>query len=62
MSASRAWNEAPCSFMCVSAASLSWQPEQTDAVGEMLRSSVETVRSAPVSIVVGRASSASSVE
>src|SRR4029453_3870740 len=62
MSASRAWNDAPCSFMCVNAASLSWHAEQTDAVGEMFRSSVETLLSAPVSIVVGRPLCVSSVE
>src|SRR6185503_9653460 len=61
MSVSRAWNDAPCSFMCVKAASLSWHAEQTEAVGEMFRSSVETLRSAPVAIVVGSAANAFSV-
>ena len=48
--------------MCVSAATSSWHAEQTEAVWEMFRSSVETLLLAPVSIVVGRPLCVSSVE
>jgi hypothetical protein len=57
MSSSRAWNEAPFSFMWSVADSWLWQPEHTDAAGEILRSSPGSSRSAPVSIVVARPSS-----
>ena len=61
MSSSRAWKEAPFSNMWSLATALSWHEEQTDATGEMFKSSLGSIRSAPVSIEEGEVAAAASV-
>ncbi len=61
MSLSRAWKEAPFSYMWSLATALSWHEEQTDATGEIFKSSPGSIRSAPVSIEEGEVAAAASV-
>ena len=61
MSSSRAWKEAPFNNMWTLATALSWHEEQTDATGEMFKSSLGSIRSAPVSIEEGEVAAAASV-